>query len=229
MFRKKTDEGNGVSKEQVLAALSKVIEPELRRDLVTLNMIRDLTTQDGRLSFTVMLTTPACPLRGQIEAEAREAVMKVPGVHQVEIKMDANVSQDRRIFDRLNLPMRNIVAVSSGKGGVGKSTVAANLAVALAQEGAQVGLMDSDFYGPNIPLMMGVKGLDPQPEGELIQPPTAYDVRIMSLGFLLAPDQPVVWRGPMLHKAIRQFLTDVAWGELDYLIVDLPPAPATRR
>lgn len=220
--KKKTDESNGVTKEQVLAALSTVIEPELRRDLVSLNMVRDVVIHNSRVSFTVMLTTPACPLRGQIEAEARQAVMGIPGVGEVEVKMGADVSRDRRIFSQLNLPVRNMVAISSGKGGVGKSTVAANLAVALTQDGAKVGLMDSDFYGPNIPLMMGVKGL-PEPSGEKIQPPEAYGVKLMSLGFLLAPDQPVVWRGPMLHKAIRQFLTDVDWGELDYLVVDLPP------
>jgi ATP-binding protein involved in chromosome partitioning len=220
VFGKKND---GVTEKQVLEALGNVIEPELHRDLVSLNMIRHVNIDDGRVVFKIMLTTPACPLQGRIEAEAREAVMAVPGVREVSIEMDSDVARDRRISEKLNLPVRNVVAVSSGKGGVGKSTVAANLAVALAQEGASVGLMDADFYGPNIPQMMGVQGLAAQPQGEQIQPPVAYGVKIMSLGFMLAPGQPVVWRGPMLHKAIQQFLADVDWGDLDYLIVDLPP------
>lgn len=213
---------NYTSQEAVLAALSKVQEPELHKDLVTLNMIRDLKINGNQVSFTVVLTTPACPMRSRIEREAREAVMAVPGVSSVEIQMDANVPSDGRSRGMLDLPIRNAIAVGSGKGGVGKSTVAVNIAVVLAQSGARVGLLDADIYGPNVPTMMGVERL-PQPVGQKLVPAEAHGVKLMSIGFLVKPDQPLIWRGPMLHSAIRQFLTDVAWGELDYLIVDLPP------
>lgn len=211
-----------LSSEMVLAALSKVQEPELHKDLVTLNMIRDFDIQGDTVTFTILLTTPACPLKGSIEKAAREAVMSVSGVKSVEIKMDASVPNDGRMRGLLNLPVRNAVAVASGKGGVGKSTVAVNLAVALAQSGARVGLMDADIYGPNIPTMMGVKTI-PGTNGEKLIPAEAYGVKMMSMGFLVKPGQPLIWRGPMLNSAIRQFLADVEWGELDYLIIDLPP------
>lgn len=212
----------GVSKEDVLAALSSVQEPELHKDLVTLRMIRDLEVEGEQVRFTIMLTTPACPLRTKIEKEAREAVMAVPGVSRVEIKMDASVPSDGRQRGLLSLPVRNIVAVASGKGGVGKSTIAVNIAVALAQKGARVGLLDADIYGPNIPTMMGVNRLPPQ-NGQKLIPAEAYGVQVMSIGFLVKPGQPLIWRGPMLHSAIRQFLADVAWNELDYMVIDLPP------
>ncbi len=157
-----------------------------------------------------------------IENEARAAVMQVPGVSKVEIKMESNVPSDGRSRGLMQLPIRNAVAIASGKGGVGKSTVAVNVAVALAQSGACVGLLDADIYGPNIPTMMGVSKLPP-PSKEKLVPAEAYGVKMMSIGFLVKPDQPLIWRGPMLHSAIRQFLSDVEWGELDYLIVDLPP------
>jgi ATP-binding protein involved in chromosome partitioning len=211
-----------LSPETILAALGKVQEPELHRDLVTLNMIRDLEIEGGAVRFTIVLTTPACPLRGRIEQEAKAAVLAVPGVKSVNIKMDSSVPNDGRMRGRLDLPIRNAIAVASGKGGVGKSTVAVNLAVALAQSGARVGLMDADIYGPNIPTMMGVRQI-PGANGEKLIPAEAYGVKLMSMGFLVKPGQPIIWRGPMLDSAIRQFLTDVDWGELDYLIVDLPP------
>jgi ATP-binding protein involved in chromosome partitioning len=211
-----------VSQDEILAALSKVQEPELRKDLVTLNMIRDLKIEQGKVGFTIVLTTPACPLRTQIEREAKEAVASLPGVAAVEIKMDASVPSDGRSRGLLHLPIRNAVAVASGKGGVGKSTVAVNIAVVLAQSGARVGLLDADIYGPNVPTMMGVDRL-PSPKEDKLIPAESYGVKLMSIGFLVKPDQPLIWRGPMLHSAIRQFLTDVDWGELDYLIVDLPP------
>ena len=211
-----------ISKEAVMAALSKVQEPELHRDLVTLNMIRDLEVSGDAVSFTIMLTTPACPLKSRIEREAREAVEAVPGVKTVQIKLDANVPNDGRPRGLLDLPIRNAIAVASGKGGVGKSTVAVNIAVVLAQSGARVGLLDADIYGPNVPTMMGVERL-PATQGNKLVPAEAYGVKMMSIGFLVKPNQPLIWRGPMLHSAIRQFLTDVEWGELDYLIVDLPP------
>jgi ATP-binding protein involved in chromosome partitioning len=211
-----------VSKEMVLVVLSKVQEPELRKDLVSLNMISDLEIHGDRVSFTIVLTTPACPLKTEIESEARSAVLSLPGVKEVVIKLDSNVPSDGRSRGLMQLPIRNAVAIASGKGGVGKSTVAVNIAVSLAQTGARVGLLDADIYGPNIPTMMGVSKLPP-PTKEKLVPAEAYGVKMMSIGFLVRPDQPLIWRGPMLHSAIRQFLSDVEWGELDYLIVDLPP------
>ncbi|MCX6037946.1 MAG: Mrp/NBP35 family ATP-binding protein [Chloroflexi bacterium] len=211
-----------ISAETILAALSKVQEPELHKDLVTLNMVRDLEIKGEAVSFTILLTTPACPLKGSIEKAARQAALIVPGVKTVNIKMDASVPADGRLRGLLQLPVRNAIAVASGKGGVGKSTVSANLAVALAQAGARVGLMDADIYGPNIPTMMGIHEIPATKENKLI-PAEAYGVKLMSMGFLVKPGQPLIWRGPMLNSAIRQFLSDVEWGELDYLIIDLPP------
>lgn len=211
-----------LTKEAVLAALGKVQEPELHKDLVTLNMIRNLEIEGGTVSFTVMLTTPACPLRNQIEAESRKAVMAVPGVEKVAVKLDSDVPNDGRMRGLVNMPIRNAIAIGSGKGGVGKSTVSVNVAVALAQSGARVGLLDADIYGPNIPTMLGVDKLPP-PNGPKLIPAEAYGIKMISMGLLVKPGQPLIWRGPMLNSAIRQFLGDVEWGELDYLVVDLPP------
>ena len=211
-----------VSREMVLAVLRKVQEPELNNDLVSLNMIDNLVINGDRVSFNIILTTPACPLKTRIENEARSAVLSLPGVNTVDIKMDSRVPNDGRSRGLMQLPIRNAVAIASGKGGVGKSTLAVNVAVALAQAGARVGLLDADIYGPNIPTMMGVEALPP-PSKEKLIPAEAYCVKLMSIGFLVKSDQPLIWRGPMLHSAIRQFLSDVEWGELDYLIVDLPP------
>lgn len=211
-----------VTRELVLAALGKVQEPELHKDLVTLNMIKELTIADGRVEFTVQLTTPACPLRDKIEGDARNAVASIDGVREVVVHLDASVPTDGRNRGLIRLPIRNAVAVASGKGGVGKSTVAVNLAVSLARSGARVGLLDADIYGPNVPTMMGVNNMPP-PDGGKMHPAEAHGVRLMSIGFLVPQGQPLIWRGPMLHSAIRQFITDVEWGELDYLIIDLPP------
>ncbi len=211
-----------ISEDSVLEALKKVQDPELHKDLVALNMIHDVKVDGDRVSFTIILTTPACPLRNQIEQEARKAVTEIPGVASVDIKIDSYVPTDGRSRGLLQLPIRNAIAIASGKGGVGKSTVSVNLAVVLAQSGARVGLLDADIYGPNIPTMMGVNHLPPAEKDRLI-PAEAFGVKLMSIGFLVKPDQPLIWRGPMLHSTIRQFLTDVAWGELDYLVVDLPP------
>ncbi len=213
---------NKITKEQVIAALSNVQEPELHKDLVTLNMIRDLEIDGDRVSFTVMLTTPACPLKGKIEKESREAVLALEGVETVEVRLDSDVPNDGRMRGLVDMPIRNAIAVGSGKGGVGKSTVSVNIAVALAQSGARVGLMDADIYGPNIPTMLGVEKLPPPIKDRLI-PAKAYDIKMISMGLLVKPGQPLIWRGPMLNSAIRQFLSDVDWGELDYLIIDLPP------
>ncbi len=218
MFRKK----NQVSEEAVMAALSTVIEPELHRDLVSLNMIRNLEIDGDDVTFTIMLTTPACPLRGKMEGDARAALASVPGVGKVSIKWDANVPRDRRIGQQIGQQFRNTIAVTSGKGGVGKSTVSVNLAVALAQNGARVGLLDADILGPNVPMMMGVDQMPP-PRNRKMMPAEKFGVKFISMAFLVKPDQPLIWRGPMLHSAISQLLTDVEWGELDYLVVDLPP------
>ncbi len=207
---------------QVMEALSRVIEPELHKDLVTLNMIRDLKIDDGVVDFTVMLTTPACPLQNQIEEMARAAVMEVPGVRQVNVHFDSSVPGDRRLLSKMDIGVKNAVAVASGKGGVGKSTIATNLALALAQTGATVGLLDADVYGPNVPLMMGVHERPRALDGRIL-PPQGHGVKLMSMGFLVDEDTPLIWRGPMIHSVMRQFLSDVDWGDLDYMVVDLPP------
>ncbi|MEN8171650.1 MAG: Mrp/NBP35 family ATP-binding protein [Chloroflexota bacterium] len=208
--------------DAVLAALGTVDDPDLKKDLVSLKMIHDLKIDGGAVSFTIMLTTPACPMKDTMKNDSIAAVMAVPGVESVDVKLDATVPNDGRTRGLLDLPVRNAVAIASGKGGVGKSTVAVNIAVALAQSGARVGLLDADIYGPNIPTMMGLEKLPPPRDGKLV-PGEAHGVQVMSIGFLVKPGQPLMWRGPMLHSAIRQFLTDVHWGELDYLIIDLPP------
>jgi ATP-binding protein involved in chromosome partitioning len=211
-----------VLQDAVLAALSTVDDPDLKKDLVSLKMIHDLKVEGGAVSFTIMLTTPACPMKDTMKNDSIAAVMAVPGVESVDVNLDATVPDDGRTRGLLDLPVRNAIAIASGKGGVGKSTVAVNVAVALAQSGARVGLLDADIYGPNIPTMMGLEKLPPPREEKLV-PGEAYGVKVMSIGFLVKPGQPLMWRGPMLHSAIRQFLTDVHWGELDYLIIDLPP------
>ncbi len=221
MFGRK-EEQPAVTEAAVMKALATVMEPELHRDLVSLNMIRNLRLDGRDVAFTIMLTTPACPLRDKMESDARAALAQLPGVGRVTIQWDANVPADRRISDQLGQAFRNTIAVSSGKGGVGKTTVAVNLAIALAMEGARVGLLDADILGPNVPMMMG-RGEMPPPRNRKMVPAENYGVKFISMAFLVKPDQPLIWRGPMLHSAIRQLLTDVEWGELDYLVVDLPP------
>jgi ATP-binding protein involved in chromosome partitioning len=201
---------------QIMQQLSTVKEPELNRDLVSLNMIRDLQVKSGTASFTIVLTTPACPLKDQIVSEATAAVKRVEGIKDVQIELDATVPTDRRVSGRLNLDIKNLIAVSSGKGGVGKSTLSANLAVALAALGAKVGLMDADILGPNIPMMMGIERM-PSPNGQRLVPAENYGVKVISMGFLVDPNKPMIWRGPMVHSAIRQFFSDVDWGSLDYM------------
>lgn len=213
---------NNVTNEAVMAVLATVIEPELHRDLVSLNMVRNVKISGNDVSFTIMLTTPACPLKGKMERDSRAALSTIDDLGKVTINWDANVPTDQRIGNQIGQNFRNTIAVSSGKGGVGKSTIAVNLAISLAQQGARVGLLDADILGPNIPMMMGVDQMPP-PFARKMVPAENYGVKFISMAFLVKPDQPLIWRGPMLHGAIRQLLTDVNWGELDYLIVDLPP------
>ncbi|MBI4319496.1 MAG: Mrp/NBP35 family ATP-binding protein [Chloroflexi bacterium] len=210
------------TEEQVLGKLRTVIDPEIGRDLVSLDMIRELQVQNSKVSFKLVLTTPACPLKHQITEAARSAVQAIPGVDHVDIDV---VAQVKGSLGQTNLPVegiRNIIAIASGKGGVGKSTVAVNVAVALARTGAQVGLLDADITGPNIPLMMGTSEKPGANQGKML-PVTSYGVKLMSIGFFADNDTPVIWRGTMVTRAIQQFLSEVAWGYLDYLIVDLPP------
>ena len=212
----------------VLEVLRPVQDPELRKSLVELNMIRNVKIESGKVSFTLVLTTPACPLREFIVEDCEKAVKKLPGVTEVSVEVTAETPQQKSLPDRNGVPgIKNIVAVSSGKGGVGKSTVAVNIAVALAQTGAKVGLLDADIYGPNDPTMLGLESAQINvrdgEKGEILEPAFNHGVKLVSMGFLIDRDQPVIWRGPMLNGVIRQFLYQVEWGELDYLIVDMPP------
>ncbi len=222
-----------VSEKDVMSALSRVIEPELHRDLVSLNMIKDLQISGNDVAFKIELTTPACPLKDVMERDARAELGRIAGLGKIDIGWTSNVRANAHMRSALNLPIKNIIAVASGKGGVGKSTVSVNLAIALAQAGAKVGLLDNDIYGPNVPLMVGLPAAELLPDGNAMPsvaqqngkliPEEKYGIKIFSIGFVYPPEQALVWRGPMLHSAIRQFLSDVAWGDLDYLIIDMPP------
>lgn len=212
----------------VLEVLRPVQDPELRKSLVELNMIRNVKIDNGAVSFTLVLTTPACPLREFIVEDCQKAVKQLPGVEKVVVDVTAETPQQKPLPNRTGIEgVKNILAISSGKGGVGKSTVAVNVAVALAQTGAKVGLIDADIYGPNAPTMLGLANakvmVQPSAQGEVLEPSFNHGVKLVSMGFLIDPDQPVIWRGPMLNGIIRQFLYQVNWGELDYLIVDMPP------
>jgi len=213
---------NKLNKESVIEKLRTVIDPGLNRDLVSLKMIKDVIVKDGNVSLSVVLTTPACPLKNQIQSDVRNAISKLEGVNDIKINMKANVPHDKAIQDKGNQSIKNIVAIASGKGGVGKSTVAVNIAVSLSNAGSKVGLMDADIYGPNIPTMMGLNAL-PQPKDGKLIPAEAFGVKVISIGFLVKDGQPLIWRGPLLHSTIKQFIADVNWGPLDYLVVDLPP------
>ncbi|MBD1839833.1 Mrp/NBP35 family ATP-binding protein [Coleofasciculus sp. FACHB-64] len=213
----------------VLEVLRPVQDPELRKSLVELNMIRNVQIDSGKVSFTLVLTTPACPLRQFIVEECEQALKKnLPEVTDVVVDVTAETPQQKSLPDRAGIAgVKNIIAISSGKGGVGKSTVAVNVAVALAHLGAKVGLIDADIYGPNDPTMLGLSdakiSVRQGANGEELEPAFNYGVKLVSMGFLIDKDQPVIWRGPMLNGIIRQFLYQVQWGELDYLIVDMPP------
>ncbi|MBC7913109.1 MAG: Mrp/NBP35 family ATP-binding protein [Pyrinomonadaceae bacterium] len=215
-----------ITKEQVLAALSHVEEPDLKKDLVTLNMIEDILIEGNNLTFSVVLTTPACPLKALIENACRNAI-----AHFISKDIVVNVVMTSRVTRQKNQPLsniRNIIVVASGKGGVGKSTVSANLALGLSKKGARVGLIDADIYGPSIPIMFGLETARPNatqtPDGKTrIDPIEKYGIKLLSIGFFTDPNQPIPWRGPMASNAIKQLFSDADWGELDYLIVDLPP------
>jgi ATP-binding protein involved in chromosome partitioning len=211
-----------VTEEHVLGKLRGVKDPELHRDIVSLNMVKRVTIDGAVVRLLLELTTPACPMKDQIQGDVDRALKSLPGVESVEIEWSAQVRSSRPQSSLLP-NVKNIVAVGAGKGGVGKSTVAVLLAYGLHRSGATVGLMDADVYGPSIPTMTGVEGHQPRVSGNLIVPPLAGGVKIMSIGFMVDRDKPLIWRGPMAHGVIKQFLEQVDWGELDYLIVDLPP------
>ena len=214
--------------QSVLEFLRPVQDPELKKSLVDLNMIRNVAIDGSRVHFTLVLTTPACPLREFIVEDCQKAVKQLPGVETVEVEVTAEIPQQKALPNQQSVAgTKNIIAVSSGKGGVGKSTIAVNVAVALAQTEAKVGLLDADIYGPNAPTMLGLANAQVKVEqgaqGEVLEPAFNYGVKMVSMGFLTTPDQPIIWRGPMLNGIIRQFLYQVNWGALDYLVVDMPP------
>ena len=213
-----------ITPDQVLDALRAVEDPDLHRDIVELGFVKDVKIEGARVSFTVELTTPACPVKEQLRDQCRERVAALPGVTEVAVEMTAN-TRGRALKNQSLLPgVANMVAVASGKGGVGKSTTAVNLALALARTGAATGLLDADIYGPSAPIMLGIGPHErPAQSGNLLRPLERFDLKVMSMGFLVTDDTPVVWRGPMVHGILQQFLGQVDWGELDYLVVDLPP------
>ncbi len=211
-----------ITESKVLDALRSVMDPDLHRDIVSLNFIRNMKIQGDTVSFDVNLTTPACPVKERLREQSRQAVLSgVPGVRDVSVNMTAEVRRPQAPETSRIRGVKNIIAVGSGKGGVGKSTVAANIAVSLARSGAKVGLLDADIYGPSIPIMMRSSG-EPEMKDGTIQPVEAHGVKLMSMGYL-SGELPLIWRGPMAHKALQQSLLGVSWGELDYLVVDLPP------
>src|SRR5713101_7057843 len=213
-----------VEQTPVLEALKVVKDPDLHRDIVSLGFIKELKIDGGRVAFTIELTTPACPVKDQMRDQARAAVMQVPGVSAVDVQMSARVREAVGADGtRQSIPgVKNVIAVGAGKGGVGKTTVAVNLAIALAKSGGKVGIIDADIYGPNVPIMLGMKA-QLTTDGQKIIPAERYGLQVISMGFLTADDAPIIWRGPMLHGAVQQFFREVRWADLDYLIVDLPP------
>src|SRR5881628_727101 len=213
-----------VERGAVLDALKVVKDPDLHRDIVSLGFIKDLKIDGGRVAFTIELTTPACPVKDQMRDQARAAVMQLPGVASVDVSMSARVREAVSADGtRQSIHgVKNVIAVGAGKGGVGKTTVAVNLAIALAKCGSKVGIIDADIYGPNVPIMLGMKA-ELTTDGQKIVPAEKYGLQVISMGFLTADDAPIIWRGPMLHGALQQFFREVRWVELDYLVVDLPP------
>ncbi len=214
---------HAVSEENVLRALRTVQDPDLHKDIVSLGFIKNLSIKGGTVSFDVELTTPACPVKEQLKQECYDKVMAVDGVSEANISMTANV-RSRAVQSSISIPgVKNVLAVASGKGGVGKSTASTNIALALKSTGARVGLLDADIYGPSIPTMLGIQGAPKKTDDNKLIPMESFGLRVMSMGFLVSDDSPVVWRGPMVHGILQQFLGQVLWGDLDYLIVDMPP------
>jgi ATP-binding protein involved in chromosome partitioning len=213
-----------VEQHAVLDALKVVTDPDLHRDIVSLGFIKDLKIDGGHVRFTIELTTPACPVKEQMRDQARAAAMNVPGVSSVDVQMSARVREAVGADGSRQLVpgVKNVIAVGAGKGGVGKTTVAVNLAIALAKSGGKVGIIDADIYGPNVPIMLGMKA-QLTTDGQKIIPAERYGLQVISMGFLTADDAPIIWRGPMLHGAVQQFFREVRWIDLDYLVVDLPP------
>ncbi len=213
-----------VEQAAVLDALRIVKDPDLHQDIVALGFIKDLKIAGGQVAFTIELTTPACPVKDQMRDQARAAVLRVPGVVSVDVQMSARVREGvSGDGTRQPLPgVKNVIAVGAGKGGVGKTTVAVNLAIALAKCGSRVGIIDGDIYGPNVPIMLGMKS-QLITDGEKIVPAEKYGLQVVSMGFLTADDAPIIWRGPMLHGVLQQFFRQVSWGALDYLVIDMPP------
>lgn len=209
-------------KDTILEALKVVQDPDLHKDIVTLGFVKNLAACDGVVKFDLELTTPACPVKDQLKQQAHDAVMALEGITTVNVNLTAQVKSSLPVGNELGGDIKHVIAVTSGKGGVGKSTCAVNLAAALALEGAKVGILDADVYGPNVPVMMGIHR-KPEGRGNKLFPIKAHDIKTMSVGYMIEDGQPVMWRGPMLHRALQQFLQDVEWGELDYLIVDMPP------
>lgn len=221
---KKGENGGAVTPDDVKKALSTVMDPDLNIDIVTLGMVSNISVEGSKVHFKLTLTTPACPLKEKIESDCKQAIGTLPGIEEIDILMDANVANRGKVSDKEPIAgVKHIIAVTSGKGGVGKTTVSINLAVALSKLGAKVGILDSDITGPNCPLMLGVGDYQPAAKDNRIMPAENYGIKCMSMAFFVPKDTPLIWRGPMLDKAIRQFLRDVDWGELDYLIVDMPP------
>jgi len=221
------------SRDDVLTALGKVIDPELRKPVTELDMVRDIEIDDGEVSVTIALTVAGCPLRSSFEDQVREHVASLPGVDSVGLTFDVMTPEERTALSaKLRGPVEDkgiklpattrVLAVASGKGGVGKSSITANIAAALALQGHEVGILDADIYGHSIPHMLGIDQ-KPVVVDKLIVPPVAHGLRLMSIGFFLDDNQPVMWRGPMLHRAFEQFLQDVHWGDIDVLVVDMPP------
>jgi ATP-binding protein involved in chromosome partitioning len=217
-----------MTKEQVLEALSHVQDPDLKKDLVTLNMIQDIKIDGNKVKFMLVLTTPACPLKDLLKKQCKNAILKyVDSYAEVEIELSSQVTTVRKQTEELLKDVKNIIAVGSGKGGVGKSTVAVNLAIALANMGAKVGLLDADIYGPSIPIMFGLKNARPrfiERDGKnWIIPIEKFGLKILSIGFFVDQSKALIWRGPMISSALKQLLTEAIWDELDYMVIDLPP------